>query len=68
MNDRAYVYIMAGGRNATLYLGSAVNLAKRIWEHRNGVVAGFTRRYGGKILVWYEAPPAGKPLADASCR
>lgn len=50
-----YVYIMASGRNGTLYIGVTSNLVKRAWEHRNGVVAGFTRKYGCKLLVWYEA-------------
>lgn len=50
-----YVYIMASGRNGTLYIGATSDLVKRVWEHRNDVVAGFTRRYGCKILVWYEA-------------
>ncbi|GGA55733.1 hypothetical protein GCM10011395_27720 [Sphingomonas psychrolutea] len=54
MEDQAYVYIMASARNGTLYLGSAVNLPKRVWEHRNGVVEGFTKKYGCKLLVWYE--------------
>jgi putative endonuclease len=50
-----YVYIMASGRNGTLYIGVTSNLAKRAWEHRNGVVLGFTRKHGCKLLVWYEA-------------
>ncbi len=50
-----YVYIMASGRNGTLYIGATSDLVKRVWEHRNGVVAGFTKRYGCKLLVWYEA-------------
>ena len=54
MEEQAYVYIMASARNGTLYLGSAVNLPKRVWEHRNGVVEGFTKKYGCKPLVWYE--------------
>ena len=54
MEDQAYVYIMASARNGTLYLGSAVNLPKRVWEHRSGVVEGFTKKYGCKLLVWYE--------------
>jgi putative endonuclease len=49
-----YVYIMASARNGTLYLGSTSDLPKRIWEHRNGVVEGFTRQHGCKLLVWYE--------------
>ena len=52
---RGFVYIMASGRNGTLYIGVASDLAKRVWEHRNGVVAGFTRTHGCKLLVWYEA-------------
>ena len=54
MEEQAFVYIMASGYNGTLYLGSTVNLAKRVWEHRNGVVAGFTKKYDCKRLVWDE--------------
>ena len=50
-----YVYIMASGRNGTLYIGVTGDLAKRAWEHRNGVVPGFTREHNCKLLVWYEA-------------
>ena len=50
-----YVYIMASGRNGTLYIGVTSDLAKRAWEHRNGVLPGFTRKHGCKLLVWYEA-------------
>ena len=49
-----YVYILASRRNGTLYIGMTDDLARRIWEHRAGAVAGFTRKYGVKILVWYE--------------
>lgn len=55
MEDQGFVYIMASQRNGTIYLGSAFDLPKRVWEHRNGVVAGFTKAYGCKLLVWYEA-------------
>ena len=55
MNGQAYVYSMASTRNGTIYLGSTLNLPKRAWEHRNGFVEGFTKRYGCKLLVWYEA-------------
>ena len=48
------VYILAGGKNGTLYTGVTSNLAKRVWEHKHGVVEGFTRKYGVKLLVWYE--------------
>jgi putative endonuclease len=49
-----FVYILASGRNGTLYIGMADNLARRIWEHRTGAVPGFTSKYDVKILVWYE--------------
>ena len=53
--DTAFcVYIMASRRNGTIYLGVTSNLPKRAWEHRNGVVAGFTKKYGCHLLVWYE--------------
>ena len=48
------VYIMANRRNGTLYTGVTSNLVKRVWEHRTGAVASFTKRYGCKLLVWYE--------------
>ena len=48
------VYILAGKRNGTLYIGVTGDLVKRVWEHRNDVVGGFTRRYGVHRLVWYE--------------
>ena len=53
--DTAFcVYIMASRRNGTIYLGVTSNLPKRAWEHRNGGVAGFTKKYGCHLLVWYE--------------
>jgi putative endonuclease len=48
------VYLMANRRNGTLYVGVTSNLPQRAWQHRNGLVAGFTLRYGCKLLVWYE--------------
>jgi putative endonuclease len=48
------VYIMASKRHGTLYMGVTSNLAKRAFEHRDGLVKGFTAKYGCKILVWYE--------------
>lgn len=49
-----FVYIMASGRNGTLYVGVTSDLVKRAWEHRNGVVPGFTKKHRCKLLVWYE--------------
>jgi putative endonuclease len=48
------VYLLANRRNGTLYVGVTSDLIKRIWEHRNHVVAGFTQKYGVDKLVWYE--------------
>ena len=49
------VYIMASGQHGTLYIGVTSDLARRAYEHREGLVAGFTKTYGCKRLVWYEA-------------
>lgn len=49
-----YVYIMASGRNGTLYVGSTSDLIKRTWEHKNKVIPGFTSRYNVYTLVYYE--------------
>jgi putative endonuclease len=48
------VYLLASHYQGTLYCGVTSDLAKRVWEHRNDVVEGFTRRYGVHQLVWYE--------------
>lgn len=48
------VYILASQRNGTLYIGVTSDLPGRTYEHREGLVPGFTRRYGVKTLVWYE--------------
>ena len=49
-----WVYIMMNRPNGTLYLGVTNDLPRRVWEHREGVVAGFTKRYGLKRLVYAE--------------
>ena len=48
------VYIMASRRNGTLYTGVTSDLVARAWQHREGVSAGFAKRYGCTTLVWYE--------------
>ncbi len=48
------VYIMASGRNGTLYTGVTSNLAQRVFQHREGAVDGFTHQYSCMLLVWYE--------------
>ena len=51
----AYVYILANGRNGTIYIGVTSDLLKRVWQHKEGFADGFTRKYGIKQLVWYES-------------
>ena len=58
------VYILASRPNGTLYVGVTSDLAKRIWEHKNDMVPGFTKRYNVHILVWYELHDT-MPLAIA---
>lgn len=48
------VYILANRKQGTLYTGVTSNLIKRVGEHRDGVIPGFTQKYGCKKLVWYE--------------
>jgi putative endonuclease len=54
MEKTYYVYIMASRRNGTLYIGLTNDLARRINEHRLGLVEGFTKKYSVKLLVHYE--------------
>jgi putative endonuclease len=54
MDKSSYVYILASEPYGTLYIGVTSHLVKRIWEHREGVVEGFSKQYGVKQLVWYE--------------
>lgn len=48
------VYLLASGPRGTLYVGVTSDLIQRIWQHRNDLVDGFTRRYRVHCLVWYE--------------
>jgi putative endonuclease len=50
-----YVYIVASQRNGTLYIGSTGDLARRIYEHKEKALAGFTADHGVDRLVWFEA-------------
>ncbi len=52
--DGPAVYILASKRNGTLYTGVTGNLIKRIWEHKNDLVEGFTSKYGVHLLVYFE--------------
>jgi putative endonuclease len=49
-----YVYILVSKRNGTLYVGVASDLKNRIWEHKNNLVEGFTKRYRVHLLVYFE--------------
>jgi len=49
-----YVYIICSKRNGTLYTGVTSNIVKRIYEHKNNLVKGFTSKYNVNSLVWYE--------------
>ena len=54
MHRQPAVYILASKRNGTLYIGVTSELAKRVWQHKNNVVDGFTMRYSVHQLIWYE--------------
>ncbi len=49
-----WIYIITNRRNGILYVGVTSDLPKRIYQHREGIVEGFTKRYGLKMLVYYE--------------
>ena len=53
--DKSFaVYILASERNGTLYVGVTSNLVQRAWQHKEGFVAGFTKEFDVKLLVWFE--------------
>jgi putative endonuclease len=54
MSKEYYVYILASKRNGTLYIGVTSDLIKRVWEHKNQLVRGFTKKYGVDKLVYFE--------------
>ena len=49
-----FVYMMASRKNGTIYIGCTSNLIQRVYQHREGMVAGFTKTHGCKLLVWFE--------------
>ena len=49
-----YVYIMASRPHGTLYIGMTNDLVRRVYEHKEGLADGFTKRYGAKTLVYFE--------------
>ena len=54
MNKQFYVYILASKKNGTLYIGVTNNLIRRVYEHRNNLIPGFTQKYNVHQLVYYE--------------
>jgi len=54
MNRYYYIYILANKRNGTLYIGVTSDLIKRVWEHKNKVIEGFTKKYSIDKLVYFE--------------
>ena len=48
------VYMLSSGHNGTLYTGVTSDLLKRVWQHKHGVIDGFSKRYDTHDLVWYE--------------
>ena len=54
MMGQYFVYMLASKKNGTLYIGVTNNLLKRIYEHKNNLVAGFTQKYNVHSLVYYE--------------
>ncbi len=61
MSRLYYVYIMASARNGTLYIGVTNHIGRRVWEHREGLIEGFTKKYGVTLLVWFEVTKTFKP-------
>jgi len=60
MKENFYVYILSSQRRGTLYIGVTSNLTKRVYEHKNGLVDGFTKKYGVHRLVYYEVTEDGE--------
>ena len=59
MNEKIpCVYILSNKKDGTLYIGVTSNLQKRIWEHKNNIVKGFTQKYNLHNLVYYEVCPS----------
>ena len=54
MQKGGWVYMMSNRRNGTLYLGVTSSLSRRVWQHREALIDGFTKTYGLKRLVYYE--------------
>ena len=55
-----YVYILCSKQNGTLYIGVTSNLVKRVYEHKNDLADGFSKKYHSHDLVWYESCQAAE--------
>lgn len=55
MRENSFVYIITNKYNTTFYIGVTSNLSKRVWEHKNHCVDGFSKRYRLDKLVYYES-------------
>jgi putative endonuclease len=53
-----FVYLLASGRNGTLYVGVTSDLVKRVFQHKNDLADGFTKKYAVHNLVWFESTPS----------
>ena len=53
-----FVYLMASGKNGTLYVGVTNDLVRRVYEHKSGLVEGFIARYAVHHLVWFDSTPS----------
>ncbi len=61
MRDRQFaVYMLASQRNGTLYIGVTSNLTQRVWQHKEGLVEGFTKEHDVTRLVWFELHQAAE--------
>ncbi|HPD83480.1 MAG: GIY-YIG nuclease family protein [Alphaproteobacteria bacterium] len=54
MSKQYYVYMMSNRKNGTLYVGVTSDIEKRVWEHKNKVIKGFTEKYNLQNLVYFE--------------
>ncbi|MBI2727574.1 MAG: GIY-YIG nuclease family protein [Polaromonas sp.] len=59
-----FVYLLASGKNGTLYVGVTSNLVRRVYEHKNGLTEGFTSRYAVQSLVWFESTSSIEAAID----
>jgi len=68
MERTFYVYILASQRNGTLYVGVTGDLSRRVFEHRENVIGGFSSKYSVTRLVWYELFPTADEAITAEKR